>query len=76
MEEQGNSKINSLEEEINYLEESERELRETNYKLEQAVQEAVDIAEMVKRITEERDILSRLILDKQLTCESLQEENE
>jgi len=31
---------------------------------------------MVKRITEERDKLSELISQKELTCESLQEENE
>ena len=49
---------------------------DNNSKLEQAVREAVDIAEMVKRITEERDLLSKLILEKQMTCESLQEENE
>lgn len=41
-----------------------------------AVQEALEIAEMVKRITEERDILSGLLEEKEFTCESLQEENE
>ena len=49
---------------------------DNNSKLEQAVREAVDIAEMVKQIKEERDLLSKLILEKQMTCESLQEENE
>lgn len=31
---------------------------------------------MVKRITEERDLLSTLLAEKEFTCESLQEENE
>jgi hypothetical protein len=39
-----------------------------------AVQEALEIAEMVKRITEERDILAGLLEEKEFTCESLHEE--
>lgn len=41
LEDQGNTKINYLEEEINDLEAEERELRENNEKLEQAVQQAL-----------------------------------
>lgn len=52
LEDMGSNKINSLEEEVNQLEELERELRENNAKLAMAVEEAVEIAEMVKRITE------------------------
>ena len=53
---------------MNKYEETEQEYRLNNQKLEQAVREALDIAEMVKRITEERDLLSKLILEKEMTC--------
>ena len=61
-------KMQQTEEEVNDLEQLERELRSNNSHLEQAVREAVEIAEMVKRITEERDKLSELISEKQFTC--------
>lgn len=40
------------------------------------MEEALHIADMVKRISEERDKLSQLIQEKQVTCESLVAENE
>lgn len=40
------------------------------------MEEALNIADMVKRISEERDKLSQLIQEKQVTCESLVVENE
>lgn len=60
--------MQDLEEEIREMREIEMELSESNQKLREAVNEALEIAEMVKRISEERDKLSHLILEKNLTC--------
>ena len=68
--------MQEMEEELRDLDELEREYIENNRRLREAVNEALNIAELVKRISEERDKLSHAIDAKEVTCESLVAENE
>ena len=41
--------------------------------LKEAVEEALELAEMIKRIGEERDKLKRELAESDISCENLQE---